>query len=57
MSVISGGKTIFCEGKESSLDYRFLNRLVEDISGDRLLIDNRLNCCEVNVGESFLLTG
>lgn len=38
MSVVSGRRTIFCEGKQNSLDYRLLSRLVEDISGDRCTI-------------------
>jgi hypothetical protein len=38
MSVASGGRTIFCEGKQSSLDYKLLSRVVEDISGDRCTI-------------------
>lgn len=32
MSVISGGKTVFCEGKSNSLDYRILYRIVENLS-------------------------
>lgn len=38
MSVVSGGRTIFCEGKQSSLDYKLLNRVVEGISGDKCTI-------------------
>ena len=38
MSVVSSGRTIFCEGKQSSLDYELLSRLVEDISSDRCTI-------------------
>ena len=38
MSVVSGGRTIFCEGKQSSLDYELLGRLVEGISSDRCTI-------------------
>lgn len=34
MSVV-GGKTIFCEGKQNSLDYRLLSRVVENLAGDR----------------------
>lgn len=34
MSVVSGGKTIFCEGKQTSLDSALLNRVVEGIPGD-----------------------
>ena len=30
MSVVSSGKTIFCEGKQNSLDYKLLSRVVED---------------------------
>lgn len=32
MSVISGGKTVFCEGKDSSLDYKIIYRLTENLS-------------------------
>ena len=35
MSVVSGGRTIFCEGKESSLDYNLLSQIVDGISGDK----------------------
>ena len=38
MSVVSGGKTIFCEGKQTSLDYELLNRVVEGIPGDKCTI-------------------
>lgn len=38
MSVVSGERTIFCEGKLSSLDYKLLGRLVEGISGDKCTI-------------------
>jgi hypothetical protein len=38
MSVVSGGRTIFCEGRQSSLDYKLLSKLVEDISGDKCTI-------------------
>jgi len=38
VSVVSGGRTIFCEGKQSSLDYELLSRLVEGISSDRCTI-------------------
>jgi len=38
VSVVSGGKIIFCEGKQSSLDYELLSRLVEGISSDRCTI-------------------
>lgn len=38
MSVVSGGRTIFCEGKQTSLDYRLLSRVVEGISGDKCTI-------------------
>jgi hypothetical protein len=31
---VVGKKTIFCEGKNNSLDYRLLLRVVEDLSGD-----------------------
>lgn len=32
MSVISGGKTVFCEGKDNSLDYKIIYRIVENLS-------------------------
>lgn len=32
MSVISGGKTVFCEGKNNSLDYKIIYRIVENLS-------------------------
>ncbi len=35
MSVVSGRKTIFCEGKQTSLDSRLLNKVVENLLGDR----------------------
>ena len=35
MSVVSGGRTIFCEGKQSSLDYQLLSQIVAPISGDK----------------------
>ena len=35
MSVVSGGRTIFCEGKQSSLDYKLLSQIVDGISGDK----------------------
>lgn len=35
MSTISGSKIIFCEGKQSSLDPRVLNRVVENLTGDK----------------------
>jgi hypothetical protein len=38
MSVVSGGRMIFCEGRQSSLDYKLLSKLVEDISGDKCTI-------------------
>jgi hypothetical protein len=38
VSVVSGGKTIFCEGKQTSLDYELLNRVVEGIPGDKCTI-------------------
>ncbi len=38
MSVVSGGRTIFCEGRQTSLDYRLLSRVVEGISGDKCTI-------------------
>ena len=31
MSIISGQKTIFCEGKQNSLDYKLLNRVIKGI--------------------------
>lgn len=37
MSVISG-RIIFCEGKQASLDASLLNRIVENLSSDRLTI-------------------
>ncbi|PSF36054.1 hypothetical protein C7H19_15035 [Aphanothece hegewaldii CCALA 016] len=45
MSVVSGGKTIFCEGKLKSLDYKLLSRVVEGITGDR--------CTIVSAGSKF----
>lgn len=38
MTVITGGTTIFCEGKQSSLDYKLLNKIVGEISGERCTI-------------------
>lgn len=38
VSVVSGGKIIFCEGKQTSLDYRLLNKLVDGTSGERCTI-------------------
>ncbi|VXD25255.1 DUF4435 domain-containing protein [Planktothrix paucivesiculata] len=38
MSVVSGGKIIFCEGKGSSLDYSLLDKVVDGIPGDRCTI-------------------
>jgi hypothetical protein len=38
VSVVTDGKIIFCEGKETSLDYRLLNRVVDGIPGDRCTI-------------------
>jgi len=35
VSVVSGGRTIFCEGKPSSLDYKLLSQIVDGISGDK----------------------
>jgi len=35
VSVVSGGRTIFCEGKQSSLDYQLLSQIVAPISGDK----------------------
>lgn len=35
MSVISGKRTIFCEGKQEGFDYRLLDRILEDLSGER----------------------
>ncbi len=35
MSVVSGKKIIFCEGKQSSLDARLLKRVVDRLPGDR----------------------
>ncbi|WP_243146683.1 hypothetical protein [Scytonema sp. UIC 10036] len=34
MSVVSG-KVIFCEGKQTSLDFRLLNRVIENILMDK----------------------
>ncbi|MBD2485552.1 DUF4435 domain-containing protein [Planktothrix sp. FACHB-1365] len=38
MSVVSGGKIIFCEGKATSLDYQLLNKVVDGISGEKCTI-------------------
>jgi hypothetical protein len=38
VSVVSGGKTIFCEGQPTSLDYKLLDKLVEGIPGDKCTI-------------------
>jgi len=38
VSVVSGERTIFCEGKQSSLDFKLLSRVVEGISGDQCTI-------------------
>ncbi len=38
MSVITGKKIIFCEGKQYSLDYILLNRLVDNIQGDPTIV-------------------
>lgn len=40
MSVVSSGKIkiIFCEGKNTSLDYQLLSRIIADISGDQCTI-------------------
>jgi hypothetical protein len=38
VSVVSGERTIFCEGKQTSLDYELLSRVVEGISGDKCTI-------------------
>jgi hypothetical protein len=38
MSVVSGGKIIFCEGKYTSLDYQLLSIIIADISGDQYTI-------------------
>lgn len=38
MSVVSGGVVIFCEGKDNSLDYQLLNRVIETIPGDKCTI-------------------
>jgi len=35
VSVVSGRKNIFCEGKQTSLDSRLLNKVVENLLGDR----------------------
>lgn len=35
VSVVSGERTIFCEGKQSSLDYKLLSKIVAPISGDK----------------------
>ncbi len=38
MSVVSNTRTIFCEGKRSSLDYKLLGKVLQEISGDRFTI-------------------
>ncbi len=38
MSVITGNKIIFCEGKQYSLDYSLLNRLVDTIQGEPTIV-------------------
>jgi hypothetical protein len=38
VSVVSGGRTIFCEGKPSSLDYKLLGQIVKDVLGDQCTI-------------------
>ncbi|NEP09016.1 MAG: hypothetical protein F6K14_01950 [Symploca sp. SIO2C1] len=35
MTVVSGKKVVFCEGKQISLDYRLLNRVVENLGSDQ----------------------
>jgi hypothetical protein len=35
MSVVGGTKTIFCEGKQGGLDYRLLDRILENLPGER----------------------
>lgn len=45
MSVVSSGKILFCEGKESSLDYGLLNRVVGSLPGD--------SCTIVAAGSKF----
>lgn len=46
MSVVTGGKTIFCEGKLTSLDYKLLNRVVEGLS----------DCTIVTSGSKFTVS-
>ncbi|VXD16300.1 conserved hypothetical protein [Planktothrix serta PCC 8927] len=38
MSVVSGGKIIFCEGKDTSLDYQLLSKIIADISGFNTIV-------------------
>ncbi len=38
LSVIAGKKIIFCEGKQYSLDYSLLNRLVDIIQGEPTIV-------------------
>ncbi len=38
MSVLSGERTIFCEGRKNSLDYKLLSRVGEGITGDKYTI-------------------
>lgn len=38
MAVIDGSKIIFCEGKQTSLDYKLLNNLIDGLPGDRSTI-------------------
>lgn len=38
VSVVSGERTIFCEGKQISLDYELLSKVVEGIAGDKCTI-------------------
>ncbi|MDY6802484.1 MAG: hypothetical protein SXA11_01570 [Cyanobacteriota bacterium] len=35
MSVVSSNKTIFCEGKQGGLDYRLLDRILDNLPGER----------------------
>ncbi|WP_026097764.1 DUF4435 domain-containing protein [Baaleninema simplex] len=38
MSVVSRGIFLFCEGKQTSLDYRLLSKITEEIAADRCTI-------------------
>lgn len=45
VSVVSGGRTIFCEGKQTSLDYKLLGKIVDGVSGDK--------CTIISAGSKF----